>query len=124
MVDAFSTSDSVVRFYLKQDNSNNRVYRGIASYIGENECIWCVIETTTDLVQTEIVQREVLSDFCYKLSKPLSLIHGYIETLQAGIIKGAPSTQRCLEIMEKHSESMIHLVEEMLEVSHLRPDSA
>jgi two-component system phosphate regulon sensor histidine kinase PhoR len=52
------------------------------------------------------------------------LILGYIETLKTGAIKGGESLGRCLDIMDKHSRRLMHVIDDINAVAQLEPDSS
>lgn len=54
-----------------------------------------------------------------ELRTPLALILGYIETLKTGAIKGGESLGRCLDIMDKHSRRLMHVIDDINAVAHL-----
>lgn len=59
-----------------------------------------------------------------ELRTPLALILGYIETLKTGAIKGGESLGRCLDIMDKHSRRLMHVIDDIHAVAQLEPGSA
>jgi signal transduction histidine kinase len=65
--------------------------------------------------------REFLHQAELELRKPLSLIQGYIETLKSGVVKGGEQLARCLEVMDKHSRRLMHVLEDMNAVANLEP---
>ena len=71
--------------------------------------------TEADTVRAFLFQAEL------ELRKPLSLIQGYIETLKSGVVKGGEQLGRCLEIMDKHSRRLMHVLEDMNAVANLEP---
>jgi two-component system phosphate regulon sensor histidine kinase PhoR len=54
-----------------------------------------------------------------ELRMPLSLIQGYLETLKTGAFRNGDTLGRCLEVMEKHSRRLMHVIEEINAVSQL-----
>ncbi|MFM2167806.1 MAG: hypothetical protein RIS79_2177 [Verrucomicrobiota bacterium] len=56
-----------------------------------------------------------------ELRTPLALILGYIETLKTGAIKGGESLGRCLDIMDKHSRRLMHVIDDINAVAQLGP---
>lgn len=54
-----------------------------------------------------------------ELRTPLALILGYIETLKTGAIKGGESLGRCLDIMDKHSRRLMHVIDDINAVAQL-----
>lgn len=58
-----------------------------------------------------------------ELRTPLALIQGYIETLKTGAIKNGDSLARCLEVMDKHSRRLMHVIDDLNAAGQLRPGS-
>lgn len=59
-----------------------------------------------------------------ELRTPLALILGYIETLKTGAIKGGESLGRCLDIMDKHSRRLMHVIDDINAVAQLASGGA
>lgn len=71
--------------------------------------------TDADTVRAFLSQAEL------ELRKPLSLIQGYIETLKSGVVKSGEQLGRCLDVMDKHSRRLMHVLEDMNAVANLEP---
>ncbi len=56
---------------------------------------------------------------CSELSAPLSLILGYIETIQRGLVRKGPQLAQCLQVMEKHGRRMMRIVDEAMLLASL-----
>jgi signal transduction histidine kinase len=78
-----------------------------------------MVEDVTERIMTEQVRQDFVTNAGHELRTPLSLIHGYIETLKGGLIKNPGALQRCLNVMEKHSRRMMRIIEDMLTISRL-----
>jgi two-component system phosphate regulon sensor histidine kinase PhoR len=101
-------------------------YRVIASpwHEGMHAGFWVMVEDVTERVMTERIRQDFVTNAGHELRTPLSLIHGYIETLKGGLVKNPASLLRCLDVMEKHSRRMMRLIEDMLTISRLEgPDA-
>lgn len=81
--------------------------------------VWVMVEDVTERIMTEQVRQDFVTNAGHELRTPLSLIHGYIETLKSGLIKNAGALQRCMNVMEKHSRRMMRIIEDMLTISRL-----
>lgn len=84
--------------------------------------VWVLLEEKTDYLCHEQSHIDFISKTGDELRAPLSLIHGYLETLRGGMIKNAASLQRCLDVMEKHSRKMMRIIDDMLILSRLECD--
>lgn len=68
--------------------------------------------------------REYIASSCHELRTPLSLIHGYLETLREGVVKNPASMLRCLEVMDRHSRRLMRIIDDMLFLARIEGDSA
>lgn len=108
------------------DGHNEHFYRVVVSpwHEGIRSGLWVMVEDTTQRIMTERIRQDFVTNAGHELRTPLSLIHGYIETLKGGLIKNPASLLRCLDVMEKHSRRMMRLIEDMLTISRLEgPDA-
>lgn len=90
----------------------------------ENQGLWVMVTDTTERAVSGQIRQEFADNAGNELRAPLSLIHGYIETLKSGMIKSPGSLQRCLEVMEKHSRRMMRVIDDMLTLARLESGSA
>lgn len=81
--------------------------------------VWVMVEDRSEQHHSQQMRRDFLTSAGHELRTPLSLIHGYIETLKSGMIKNTSSLVRCLEVMEKHSRRMMRIIDDMLTISRL-----
>lgn len=86
--------------------------------------VWVMVRDTTELAMTEQIRQDFVTNAGHELRTPLSLVHGYIETLKSGMIKSPASLQRCLEVMDKHSRRMMRIIDDLLTISRLEGDAA
>lgn len=108
------------------DGHHEHFYRVVVSPWHEDvrSGLWVMVEDTTERIVTERIRQDFVTNAGHELRTPLSLIHGYIETLKGGLIKNPASLLRCLDVMEKHSRRMMRLIDDMLTISRLEgPDS-
>ncbi len=85
--------------------------------------VWVMVEDATGRMMTEQIRKDFVTNAGHELRTPLSLIHGYIETLRSGMLKNPASLQRCLEVMDKHSRRMMRIIDDMLTISRLEGDT-
>ena len=86
---------------------------------GPRTGIWVMVEDRTEHDTIAQTRQEFVTSAGHELRTPLSLIHGYIETLKSGMIKNTASLVRCLDVMEKHSRRMMRIIDDMLTISRL-----
>ena len=80
---------------------------------------WVMVEDRTEHDMIAQTRQDFVTSAGHELRTPLSLIHGYIETLKSGMIKNPASLGRCLDVMEKHSRRMMRIIDDMLTLSRL-----
>ncbi len=85
--------------------------------------VWMMLVDITDRVMTEQIRKDFVANASHELRTPLTMLQGYIETLRDGFITDREGTQRALNIMHKHSERILRLVEDMLTVSKLESNA-
>jgi two-component system phosphate regulon sensor histidine kinase PhoR len=91
---------------------------------GGNRGVWIMLEDLTERVAAARENRDYIISTCHELRTPLSLIHGYLETLRGGLIKNPASLQRCLEVMDKHSRRLMRIVDDLLVLARIEGDAA
>lgn len=101
--------------------SHERHYHLIASpwSEGPRTGIWVMAEDRTEHDTIAQTRQDFVTSAGHELRTPLSLIHGYIETLKSGMIKNTASLGRCLDVMEKHSRRMMRIIDDMLTLARL-----
>ena len=86
---------------------------------GVRRGVWVMVADRTEYHLTQQRRRDFVTSAGHELRTPLSLIHGYIETLKSGMIKNTVSLARCLDVMEKHSRRMMRIIDDMLTLTRL-----
>jgi len=85
--------------------------------------VWIRLEDLTAMEKVSRDHCDFIVSTCHELRTPLSLIHGYLETLRGGLIKNPASLQRCLEVMDKHSRRLMRIVDDMLVLARIEGDA-
>ncbi|NOT57351.1 MAG: PAS domain-containing protein [Deltaproteobacteria bacterium] len=73
----------------------------------------------TQIKRLESVRADFVANVSHELRTPLTAIKGYAETLLNGAIKDAATAQRFLEIIDRHSERLSRLIDDLLTLSNL-----
>ena len=73
----------------------------------------------TQLKQVEEIRREFVANVSHELRTPLSIFRGYLETLLDDPHQPPGELLRILEIMERHSDRLNALVEDVLSLARL-----
>jgi two-component system phosphate regulon sensor histidine kinase PhoR len=78
-----------------------------------------VFHDLTRIRQLENTRREFVANVSHELRTPLSLIKGYVETLLDGAIGDPELSAKFLQIIERHSNRLTNLIEDLLTISRL-----
>lgn len=99
-----------------------RYFRTTAMPLGnEDRHVGIVFHDVTELQRTQMIRREFVANASHELRTPLTIIRGYLETLleDPGMAGDAKARTHALELVQKHAERMMRLVEDMLTLSRL-----
>jgi two-component system phosphate regulon sensor histidine kinase PhoR len=83
-----------------------------------------VFHDLTDRHRLEEMRRDFVANVSHELRTPLSLIKGSAETLLAGAKDDPATATRFLQIIDKHSDRLTFLIEDLLTVSKLESGRA
>ena len=78
-----------------------------------------VFHDLTRIRQLETTRREFVANVSHELRTPLSLIKGYVETLLDGAITDPELSAKFLQTIERHSNRLTNLIEDLLTISRL-----
>ena len=78
-----------------------------------------VVHDLTRTKQLENTRQEFVANVSHELRTPLSLIKGYVETLIGGAWEDAGKCLRFLQMIEKHTDRLTYLIEDLLTISKL-----
>ena len=78
-----------------------------------------VFRDLTRLKQLENTRQEFVANVSHELRTPLSLIKGFVETLLDGAKDDPETTTRFLKTIEKHTDRLTYLIEDLLTISKL-----
>lgn len=78
-----------------------------------------VFHDLTRLRQLENTRQEFVANVSHELRTPLSMIKGFVETLQDGAKKDPELVDRFLDTIEKHTNRLTYLIEDLLTISKL-----
>lgn len=78
-----------------------------------------VFHDLTRIRQLENTRREFVANVSHELRTPLSLIKGYVETLLDGAIRDPELSARFLQTIDRHSNRLTNLIEDLLTISRL-----
>jgi two-component system phosphate regulon sensor histidine kinase PhoR len=78
-----------------------------------------VFHDVTRIRQLERTRQEFVANVSHELRTPLSLIKGFVETLIDGAEKNPASRRRYLQTIEKQTDRLAFLIEDLLTISRL-----
>lgn len=73
----------------------------------------------TQIKQLESIRADFVANVSHELRTPLTAIKGYAETLLNGALNDPPVATRFLQIIDRHSERLGRLIEDLLTLSNL-----
>ncbi|MBM3846576.1 MAG: hypothetical protein FJ405_09865 [Verrucomicrobia bacterium] len=83
-----------------------------------------VLHDQTRLREMERTRRDFVANVSHELRTPISLIKGFVETLQAGAIENPSDARRFLQTIERHTNRLTYLIEDLLTLSRLESGNA
>ncbi|MBC8287683.1 MAG: HAMP domain-containing protein [Nitrospinae bacterium] len=82
-----------------------------------------VLNDVTRLRRLETVRKDFVANVSHELKTPITLIKGFLETLQQGALDDREEAERFLNIMVKQVERLNAIIEDLLSLSRLEQDS-
>ena len=80
-----------------------------------------VVHDITDLRRLEMVRSEFLGSVSHELRTPLTIIKGFVITLlDSPVVVAEPELERSLQMVDRETDRLARLVEDVLELSRLR----
>ena len=80
--------------------------------------ILLVLHDVTRLRELESVRREFVANVSHEFRTPLSVINGYLETLNDGKV-GRDMMRKAIAAMQRHTERLNRLIEDLLSISRM-----
>jgi two-component system, OmpR family, phosphate regulon sensor histidine kinase PhoR len=110
-------------FELELAGTNNRSFEvnaaAVTSREGSQHGTIMVFHDLTRLKQLENTRQEFVANVSHELRTPLSLIKGFVETLIDGAKDNPELSTRFLGTIEKHTDRLTFLIEDLLTISKL-----
>ncbi len=117
-----SANQAVASAEFQINLSKPRHLRATAALLprGPHSRPWCVLVfyDMTQLKAYESLRTDFIANLTHEIRTPLSAIRGYAETLLRGV-DDPPTQQRFLSIIERQSERLARLIDDLLELSDL-----
>jgi two-component system phosphate regulon sensor histidine kinase PhoR len=119
LTDAFS-GDGPVRCELALDNSQIELHAvATRNDVGAITGALVLFHDITELKKMDQVRRDFVANVSHELRTPLSILRGYIETLLESPKAPSEELMRILRVMERHSNRLELLVEDLLTLAEL-----
>jgi two-component system phosphate regulon sensor histidine kinase PhoR len=83
-----------------------------------------VAHDVTETMRYEELRKEFVANVSHELRTPLTVIKGYVETLQDGALDDRPRAQQYLATVQRHTENLSSLVDDLLSLSRLDSTAA
>jgi PAS domain S-box-containing protein len=107
---------------LRKDGEHRWVIDSAAPRLGAQGEFLGYIGTVLDVTEfkeSECLQREFIANASHELRTPLAVVQGSAETLRKGGFKDVRNRMKFVLLIEKQADRLRHLVENLLELSHL-----
>jgi two-component system phosphate regulon sensor histidine kinase PhoR len=86
---------------------------------GVSDLFILVFHDVTEMKKLESTRRDFVANVSHELRTPLTAIRGYAETLQAGAIDNPELARKFVAVIERHSERLSRLTDDLLTLSDL-----
>ena len=83
-----------------------------------------VAHDVTETMRYEELRKEFVANVSHELRTPLTVIKGYVETLQDGALDDRPRATQYLATVQRHTENLTSLVDDLLSLSRLDSTAA
>jgi two-component system phosphate regulon sensor histidine kinase PhoR len=83
-----------------------------------------VAHDVTETMRYEELRKEFVANVSHELRTPLTVIKGYVETLQDGALDDRARAQQYLATVQRHTENLTSLVDDLLSLSRLDSSAA
>ncbi|PKM56447.1 MAG: hypothetical protein CVU98_11155 [Firmicutes bacterium HGW-Firmicutes-3] len=67
----------------------------------------------------DVLRKEFVAQVSHELQTPLSIIHGYIEALEDGVVESDEERKDYYKIIYEESDKMSHMIKDLLQLSEL-----
>jgi len=78
-----------------------------------------VLNDVTRIQELESVRRDFVANVSHELRTPITLIKGYVETLQEGALQKPEDAEKFLEVIARHTDQLNQLIEDLLSLSRI-----
>ena len=99
-----------------------KIFHASANPLTEKNKVWgavVVLNDITEIKKLEKMRSEFVANVSHELRTPLTSIQGFVETLKEGAINDPEKAQHFLKIVEKQSNRLNNLIEDLLHLSKI-----
>jgi len=107
--------------YEKEIDYGSKYYLCRIKYFEEDNKVFLILSDITEFKNLKEVKKTLIENLSHELKTPLSVIKGYIETLYEEIEN--QSHKNFLDIVNKHTERLIEILEKMLILSKMETEN-
>lgn len=86
---------------------------------GDPQLFILVFHDVTELKRLEATRRDFVGNVSHEIRTPLTAVRGYAETLRTGAIQDPVRAEKFLRVIERHSERLSRLTDDLLALSDL-----
>ncbi|MBU0710501.1 cell wall metabolism sensor histidine kinase WalK [bacterium] len=101
-------------------NIGSKTYLCSVSHIPANEEIVIVFHDISEIMRLQQLKKDFVVNVSHELRTPLTAIKGFVETLEDDFI---PGNKRYLEIIERHTDRLINIVNDLLLLAEIEDKS-
>jgi len=98
----------------------NKFYTGISAFLEKAENLLLILYDITNIKLSEESKKNLIVNISHELKTPLSIIKGYIETLEDELKNS--EYVNFVEIIRKHTDRLIEILERMLTISEVESE--
>jgi two-component system phosphate regulon sensor histidine kinase PhoR len=81
-----------------------------------------VFNDVTQFRRLENMRRDFVANVSHEIKTPLTAIKGFVETLRHGNVEKPEETERFLEIIQKHTDRLNSIIEDLLTLSRIEQE--
>lgn len=99
-----------------------KIFHASANPLTEKNKVWgavVVLNDITEIKKLEKMRSEFVANVSHELRTPLTSIQGFVETLKEGAINDPEKAHYFLKIIEKQSDRLNNLIEDLLQLSKI-----
>ncbi len=122
-LDAGPSEEPIKRELTRRRGDRDEFYQITATQIpaheGDPRLFILVLHDVTELKRLEATRRDFVGNVSHEIRTPLTAVRGYAETLRSGAINDPEQADKFLQVIERHSERLSRLTDDLLALSDL-----